>query len=290
MTIEQRALAAYLGLALGDALGATVEFMTPSEIIQTYGVHREIIGGGWLKLAPGAITDDTQMSLALGRSLIRKGGLDPLDLCEEFAAWLRSNPPDVGATCRRGIRRYLADGSIQAQFSEGDAGNGAAMRVFPITLATLGDAAKAREWVTVQARVTHHHPLSDAACQALVEMTQALLLSGGATAARDLAERLLADFPIFQFFPYRGLSSAYVVDTIQTVLHCYFTTDSFEACLIKTVNFGGDADTTGAIAGMLAGATYGLAALPKRWLNRLDQKLVREIERQSRNLLALSSL
>ena len=66
-----RALGAYLGLALGDALGATVEFMTPREIAHRFaaqgGVHRHIIGGGWLKLAPGQVTDDTTMSLALSR-------------------------------------------------------------------------------------------------------------------------------------------------------------------------------------------------------------------------------
>ena len=70
-----RALGAYLGLALGDALGATVEFMTPREIAHQFahqgGVHRHIVGGGWLKLAPGQVTDDTTMSLALGEALLR---------------------------------------------------------------------------------------------------------------------------------------------------------------------------------------------------------------------------
>src|SRR3974390_2157849 len=90
------ALGAYLGFAIGDALGATVEFMTKSEIAARYGVHRDMIGGGWLKLRAGQITDDTEMSLALGRSLIRCGGLDLHDACEEFAAWLKSGPVEVG--------------------------------------------------------------------------------------------------------------------------------------------------------------------------------------------------
>ena len=75
-SVENRALAAYLGFAIGDALGATVEFMTKNEIAAQYRVHREIVGGGWLKLKPGQVTDDTQMALALGRSIIRKGRLD----------------------------------------------------------------------------------------------------------------------------------------------------------------------------------------------------------------------
>jgi ADP-ribosyl-[dinitrogen reductase] hydrolase len=68
--ILARAEAAYLGLALGDALGATVEFMTPREIAHHYGVHREIVGGGWLKLKAGQVTDDTGMSLALGEAIL----------------------------------------------------------------------------------------------------------------------------------------------------------------------------------------------------------------------------
>ncbi len=97
-----------------------------------------MIGGGWLKLKPGAVTDDTQMALALGRSLIRRQDFDARDVCDEFVLWLRGNPPDVGNTCRRGIRRYMLNGTTSGAFSDGDAGNGAAMRVAPLALATLG--------------------------------------------------------------------------------------------------------------------------------------------------------
>ena len=76
LSLEDRALAAFLGFAIGDALGATVEFMTKREITAQYGIHRNIIGGGWLRLAPGRVTDDTEMALLLGRSLVRRGDLD----------------------------------------------------------------------------------------------------------------------------------------------------------------------------------------------------------------------
>ena len=150
LTVENRALAAYLGFAIGDALGATVEFMTKREIAAEYGVHREIMGGGWLRLKPGQVTDDTQMALALGRSLVRCGGLDLRDVCEEFAAWLKSGPIDVGNTCRRGIRRYIVHGTVEGTFAPGDAGNGAAMRVLPVALATFGDPGKAEAWSLAQ--------------------------------------------------------------------------------------------------------------------------------------------
>ncbi|MBI5262745.1 MAG: ADP-ribosyl-[dinitrogen reductase] hydrolase [Bradyrhizobium sp.] len=288
-SIDDRALAAFLGFAVGDALGATVEFMTPTEIKAQYGVHDRIVGGGWLKLAPGQVTDDTEMSLALGRSLLRHDGLDLRDLCEEFAAWLKSRPVDVGATCRRGIRRYITSGTLQGTFFEGDAGNGAAMRVLPVALATLQQPGRASEWTLAQSRVTHHHPFSDAASLTLVRMVQALLGGTEKDAVRAIAFDLVAQHRQFGFAPYRGLSTAYVVDTLQTALHFFFTTSSFTECVVRTVNQGGDADTTGAIAAMLAGATYGTSAIPEQWLRRLDRKVAAEIRDQVPRLLAIGT-
>lgn len=285
ITLEDRALAAFLGFAIGDALGATVEFMTKSEIAARYGVHSKIIGGGWLRLAPGMVTDDTEMALALGRSLIRSGEFDVRDTCEEFAAWLKSGPIDVGDTCRRGIRRYIVQGTTQGPLFEGDAGNGAAMRVLPIALATLGQPEKAVPWSLGQGHITHHHPLSDEACLAFIHILHALLRGGGKQAARKIADGLVEKIGAFRFEPYRGCSSAFVVDTVQTVLHFYFATDSFADSVIATVNQGGDADSAGALAAMFAGATYGMTAIPPEWLTRLDRGVSAEIRAQVPRLL-----
>ena len=289
VSLEDRALAAFLGFAVGDALGATVEFMTRSEIAARYGVHRRMIGGGWLDLAPGKVTDDTEMALALGRSLVRWEGLNLRDVCEEFAAWLKRGPVDVGNTCRRGIRRYLTEGTVEGPAREHDAGNGAAMRILPVALATLGRPDEAAAWSVAQGHITHHHPLSDGACLMLVRMLHRLLSGHGKAAAREAADAAIAAQGMFRFEPYRGLSSAYVVDTIQTVLHCYFSTESFDACVVTAVNQGGDADTTGALAAMLAGATYGLAPIPESWLARLDPTVAAEIRGQVPSLLALAT-
>ncbi|MCM5558250.1 ADP-ribosyl-[dinitrogen reductase] hydrolase [Pleomorphomonas sp. JP5] len=286
--VADRALAAFLGLAIGDALGATVEFMTPREIAVEHGLLCDIVGGGWLRLKAGAVTDDTAMSLALGRSLARKGELDLTDLCEEFAAWLRSGPPDVGNTCRRGIRRYIQRGIVIGPPNEGDAGNGAAMRVLPAAIASYRDPVRARRWAVEQGHVTHNHPLSDAACDTLAGMLAALISGGGRAVAARLADGLVGRYPTFRFVPYRGLSSAYVVDTLQTVFDGYFATDTFEDCLIRTVNHGGDADTTGAIVGALAGATYGLEAIPRRWLKALDRDAATAIRALVPPLLAVA--
>jgi ADP-ribosyl-[dinitrogen reductase] hydrolase len=89
--------------------------------------------------------------------------------------------------------------------------------------------------------------------------------------------------------PYRGYATAYVVDTVQTVLHYLTQHEDFEAALIATVNQGDDADTTGALVGMLAGARCGAAKLPQRWLRRLQPDIVQAIKLQTSGLLALAS-
>lgn len=285
--IYERALGAYLGFAVGDALGATVEFMTPSEIQNNYGMHRDIIGGGWLKLKPGQITDDTQMSMVLAQSIIDSGGWDAKAAADGFAAWLKSKPADVGNTCRRGIRRYMADGSLEGPPSEGDAGNGACMRNLPVALATLDDEEIYTRISLEQSRFTHNHPLSDAATLAMGRMARTLIRGGGVKGCRAEANRLIAEHPLFRFEPYPKRASGYIVDTVQTVLHYFFRTDSFESCVTEVVNRGEDADTNGALAGMLAGAAYGVSGIPGYWLKKLDRKIRSGIEEQTEALLAL---
>lgn len=288
--LHSRALGAYLGLACGDALGATVEFLTKGEIAHQYGVHRHIKGGGWLKLAAGQVTDDTEMSLHLGRAILGGADWDVRRAADEFAIWLKGVPVDVGDTTRRGIRRYIMNGTVSEPPQDHHAGNGAAMRNLPVALATLGDPAALETWSLDQAHITHCNPLSDAAVLALGRMVQRLVAGGGVRDVREEANALVAAHRIFRFQPYRGLSTAYIVDTMQTVMHHYFHTDSVESCIVETVNQGGDADTTGAIAGMLAGATYGVEAIPARWLRKLDPAVQAEIAGQVDALLARSPL
>jgi len=287
--VVDRALGAYLGLALGDALGATVEFMTPREIRHEYGVHREIVGGGWLKLAPGAVTDDTTMALALGQALVARQGWSLAAVAESFAAWLRAKPVDCGNTCRRGIRRYLVSGTLSAPPSESDGGNGALMRNLPVVLASLRDETSGARWTIAQCHITHHHRLSDAATLAFAHMVRSLVLGEAPSPCEALAQALVAEHPAFRYSPYPGRASGYVVDTVQTVLHHFFSYEDFEECVVATVNQGEDADTTGALVGMLAGARCGERRLPARWLRALDRSIQARIRAQTAALLALAA-
>jgi ADP-ribosyl-[dinitrogen reductase] hydrolase len=288
--ILNKALGAYLGFACGDALGATVEFMTPKQIQKRHGVHQDIIGGGWLALETGQVTDDTQMSLAIGQAIIDNQGWNLQAVADNLVAWLESDPPDIGNTCRRGIVRYRDNGELAGLPRDDDAGNGACMRNLPVVLTTLNRPDYFNEWSLQQSHITHHNYLSDAATLSLGRMVNNLIIGQDIETCLQEAERLIIQYNEFAYSPYPGKASGYIVDTVQTVLHYLFNTDSFESCLIATVNQGGDADTTGALVGMLAGAKYGIEQIPERWLTRLDQQVAAQIHQQTTELIQLGRL
>ena len=286
--IRDRARASFAGMAIGDALGATVEFMTASEINAKYGVFKEIIGEGWLRLKPGQVTDDTEMALCIARAIIEVQGWSLEVVARNFATWLKSRPVDCGDTCRKGIRAYILGGTLESPLNEWDAGNGAAMRILPVALYSLPDEELLKKYALGQAHLTHNNPVSDAACLCLGEMLHLALCGASKTRMRGLVDGLVARFPTFGFEPYHGLATAYVVDTLQTVFHWFFRGRDFEECLVGTVNQGGDADTTGAICGMLAGAYYGMESIPRRWLKKMDKKVLNEIDTLALRLIAAS--
>ncbi len=290
--LEQRAVAAYLGLAIGDALGATVEFMTPREIACRYGQHREIVGGGWLGLARGAVTDDTTMALALGESILAAGRVEAESAAQAFDRWMRAKPVDIGNTVRRGILNYRNRGQTVVPPGEHDAGNGACMRTLPVALAThhLSDeqmVAASR----LQSHITHNNRLADAGTECVNRMIQQSLDGAPLNALMSgPVGRLLEEYPEYRF---RGRTEqnpgGYIVETLRAVFQSLFDSDSFEGCMVEVVNRGGDADTTGAIAGMVAGAHYGLDAIPKRWLAALQPAIRGDCIRQAVALIRLSS-
>jgi len=289
----ERATAAYLGLAIGDALGATVEFMTPGEIKHQYGIHKAIIGGGWLKLKPGQVTDDTTMSLALGESIVQDGAVMPKSCADAFLQWMRNKPVDIGNTVRRGLVRYRRTGEPHGQVCEHDAGNGACMRTLPIALFSYGATAEAIQQASdAQAHVTHHSLLSDAAIRCVIQ-----LIHGGLNGMdnqrllNQVVRPFVEQWPQFAFRGrLRSNPSGFIVDTLQAVFQGLFdnANANFEDCLIDVLNRGGDADTTGAIAGMTAGAIYGLEAIPPRWMKGLESSVRLQCTQQAAMLIKLS--
>ncbi len=290
LSIQNRAIGAYFGLAVGDALGATVEFMTPTEIQQQYKTHDTICGGGWLRLKPGQVTDDTTMSLALGRAILDAGQVEALAAAQAFDDWMRSKPVDIGNTVRRGIMHFRRSGNPRSPVSEHDAGNGACMRCLPVALATLQCPENAIEANRAQAHVTHNNPLSDAATECVIQMIQAALLGWGLDDMRaGPISKLLEHYAQFAFEKKRITNpSGYIVETMQAVLQALYANNTFETAMTDVVNRGGDSDTTGAILGMIAGAYYGPESIPSRWLKKLDSQICYECEKQARTLIYIA--
>ncbi len=290
--LRQRVLGAYLGLAVGDALGATVEFMTPAEIEAEYGVHRQIRGGGWLHLKRGQVTDDTEMSLALGEVYLRHQAFPPAAVAEAFSEWMRGKPADIGHTVRRGIIRFRTEGLTEVPENDMDGGNGAAMRCLPVALGLLGAPVEEVHAASrVQAHTTHHNVLSDAGTECIIDLVQ------GAVCGEKLpwmAERVGTLTTTHRQFRYDRKPtrnpSGFIVDTLRVVFQALFTTNSFEEALVEAVNRGGDADTTGAILGMVAGALYGEQGIPWRWRHALLPEVREACETQALRLLAASPL
>ncbi|PUB82183.1 MAG: ADP-ribosyl-[dinitrogen reductase] hydrolase [gamma proteobacterium symbiont of Ctena orbiculata] len=289
ITLEQRALGAYLGLAVGDALGATTEFLTPREIREKYGVHNRICGGGWLHLKPGQVTDDTEMSLALGQSIIDNGGVEAKAVAEAFSQWMRGKPVDIGNTVRRGIVHYRNSGETSVPENEFDAGNGACMRSLPVAI-TYWNAGW-DELVAAsrtQSHITHHNRQADAGTEALLQMLRMVFKNVSKQSLFDIANGLVENHRVYRFD--RGQvenPSGWIVETLQAVFQSFFNHDDFESVLVDVVNRGGDADTTGAIAGMLAGAFYGVDAIPGYWLKALNEDVRVACQSQTFALLAL---
>jgi len=289
-SITDRAIAAYLGLAIGDALGATVEFMNPREIQHQYGKHENIVGSGWLKLKKGQVTDDTDMALALGDAIFNSDGIDAEAIARSFDQWLHSKPVDVGNTVRRGIINFRMKGLTSVVASE-DAGNGACMRLIPMALYTFGQQpSEIREASRLQAHITHNNPLSDAACETVIHMIHEAFRGADKNRLLHGPVAMLREQHAQFNFRKRKMEnpSGYIVDTMIAVFQAFFDTDNFRDCLVEVVNRGGDADTTGAIAGMIAGAYYGLDEIPEEWLKALDSKVHYRCSRQAARILAMS--
>ena len=262
-------LGAYLGLAIGDALGATVEFMRPREIALQYGVHRDIVGGGWLKLARGQVTDDTTMCLALGDALLKSGptGLQNFvahgdetlvrGIAEAYVGWWRGKPVDCGNTCRRGILRFLRDGSLSGPYNDGDGGNGAAMRVSPVAWA-FDDLESVLEHATLSARPSHAHPEGIKGAQAVAAAIWTARKTRNPAAVRAVAENFYGSLPdlaeIRKSHSYNETCQGCVPECLAIAIG----TPDFESAVRFAASVRGDADTLAAITGSISQALWGV--------------------------------
>lgn len=273
-----------LGLAVGDALGAPLEFQ-PARLPANY--LTEMVGGGWQKLAPGEWTDDTQQALCIVESLLAKRVFDPDDIARRFVVWMKSNPKDIGLhtqrvldEIQRGASWEEASRDVQA-LDPDDASNGSLMRCAPLALFFCRHPEYVASLSPVLSRITHAHPDCEWACVFLNVTIVALLSGMGRSeavefgynacdgASQELKDRIgLAMQPTCEVSP-----TGHVLDTLLVALWAFLHTHTFEEALITAVNRGDDADSVGAVVGALAGARYGMTHIPERWLIALKEDI-----------------
>lgn len=280
--LRDRYRGALLGSAVGDALGATVEFMSREAIRERHGVHTEIIGGGWLNVAAGEVTDDTQMALCIATSIVEREGFDPDDIAARFVEWYLSEPPDIGNTTRLSLR-YLHQGlpwheagaRTHQEMRPRDASNGSVMRCAPVALLTRGNPEANAEYSAISSRITHANPLSvqgtvalNAAIAALLDVPEADA-AGAARDATDHPKVIAALVGLEGIDPETLDAGGYVLATLRASFWALTHHGTFEEAIVAAVNLGQDADTTGAVAGAIAGARWGAGGIPERWLDAL---------------------
>ncbi len=292
-TAGDRARGALLGLAVGDALGTTLEFTRRDSQPR----HAAVTGGGPFDLRPGQWTDDTAMALALADSLLSHPRFDAGDLMRRFAEWWRQGRYsctgtcfDIGVTIREALARFERTGDPFAGSTDpASAGNGSLMRLAPVALLGATAPEAAESIARVQSRTTHGAPQAVEACAFLARLLGAAI-RGEPDVLRPIAWDADGSVAALAAGSWRGKgreairSSGYVIHTLEAALWAVGTTASFEAALVLAVNLADDADTVGAVTGQLAGALYGASAIPEPWLAPLAWR--DEITRTADHLLA----
>lgn len=286
-----RYLGCLIGLATGDALGAPVEHVPPGEIRAKYGVLTEMVGGGWLFVAPGEPTDDTQLAVAVATSLVERQGFDPVDLAKRFVDWASTSPKDVSNTMRvalnllRAGHPWLQAGVMTNERLHGyTAGNGALMRAAPIALAARRLPVETIvRWADEASLITHWDQRArwaaialDLGIVAALQGTPKDRLAGVVASQVEEPEVRAALEAVATLGQDAVRTTGYAIHTLQAAFWCVGNRATFEDAVVTAVNFGDDADTTGAVTGALAGASHGVESIPGRWRQALkaDQSLV----------------
>ena len=291
MNLLSRFRGSLLGLAVGDALGAPVEFK-PRGSFQPI---TDLNGGGPFNLKAGDWTDDTSLALCLAESLIEKRVFDPRDQAEKYVRWWREgymsstgNCFDIGNTTKASLQRFMDQGNPYSGPTSPETGsNGSLMRLAPVPLFYYDIPRQAVEYSGLSSKVTHGADEAVDSCRylgalivgALKGEKKETLISPryepemGIWNEKPLTEKVDAvaagSFRHLEPPEIRAQGSA--VKTLEAALWGFTKGSSFEEGCLLAVNLGDDSDTVGAVYGQLAGSYYGVQQIPKKWINGLSK-------------------
>ncbi len=290
-SLGQRYRGALLGLAIGDAIGASVEFEAPG----TFPTVTGMTGGGPFGLKVGEWTDDTSMALCLAESLLECQGFNPSDQLARYCMWYRNGHLsstgtcfDIGMTVRGALVKFKQ--TKQPYCGSADprsAGNGSIMRLAPIPMYYAKNPTAALNHSALSSRTTHAAVEAVDACRyfgglivgALIGVPKDVLLAERYSPAPECDSTKLAtkiDEIACGLFKHKNppeiRGTGYVVNSLEASLWSFYRSSTFaEGCLLAA-NLGNDADTTAAVYGQLAGAYYGEASIPHEWRKQLAHR------------------
>jgi ADP-ribosyl-[dinitrogen reductase] hydrolase len=286
------------GIAIGDALGVPVEFMSRKHLqanpvmgMREFGTHHQP-AGTW--------SDDSSMSFLLVEQLIK--GYDVEGLGKQFCQWYQYNywTPhgeifDMGVATRNAMDK-VAKGVSALQSGECDDysnGNGSLMRILPLAIYLQNKPIDQRFCITKEVSgITHSHIRTVIGCFFAIEFMIQLLAGKDKCDAYSETQNIVRDylhlidiksseielynrilFDDISRIPEQDIySSGYVLHTLEASLWAFLTTENFKDAVLKAVNLGDDADTIGAITGGMAGLFYGFEQIPEGWINQLARK------------------
>ncbi|MGA2262831.1 MAG: ADP-ribosylglycohydrolase family protein [Acidobacteriota bacterium] len=278
-----------LGLAVGDAVGAAIEFEPPGSFVPI----TDMIGGGPHRLAPGQWTDDTPMALCLAESLLEKQGFDAVDQLERYVRWWKEGHLsstgkcfDIGSTTREALELFVRTRKpFCGSSNPNKASNGSLMRLAPVPMFFAGEPARAVEMAADSSSTTHAAPAAVEACRYLAALIVGALQGAGKQAlmsdhycptdgywdAHPLMPEVdeVASGSFRRKEPPEIQGSGYAVRSLEAALWALHMSDNFRDGCLLAANLGNDADTTAAIYGQLAGTFYGEPGIPKPWLDKL---------------------
>jgi len=278
-----------LGLAIGDAVGTTLEFKPPG----TFTPINDLVGGGPFGLQPGQWTDDTSMALCLAESLIEKKGFDPIHQLETYLQWKQKGHLsstgqcfDIGSTVQKALWKFEDTGKpFCGSIDPLSAGNGSIMRLAPIPLLYAKIPLEAIEKSKDSSRTTHGATTCLDACRYLGSLivgavngvskeellSEYYSLIPGYWEQNPLVDKIdeIAAGSFKHRQPPEIKGTTYVVKSLEAALWAFYHSNSFQEGCLLAVNLGNDADTTGAVYGQLAGAFYGENGIPEAWRSKL---------------------
>ena len=271
-----RAVGCLVGLAVGDAVGTTVEFLPRG----SYPKLIDMIGGGPFKLDAGQWTDDTSMALCLAESIIADPDLNEHDLMSRFDRWVGEGYNsstgscfDIGQVTLRAISQFKRTGNpIAGPTKVSDGGNGSVMRLAPVALSSWRDPLNAEVIARRQSATTHGSQECLDGCALLTRVLCSGIAGSGVRSIYSDDESWVPSIRNIGLGSWHGKpepeisSTGYVVHTLEAAFWAFEQSNCFEEAIITAVNLGHDSDTIGAVVGQIAGSVWGLSGIPSKWV------------------------